>query len=98
MERRNRLHFKGTTAGSWIFPVSLPPYEEQWQLLFGAKKELFGDSRVAVGGKTEGGTAKIKPRLDSDVEPVFYHYQGYEIMSELLHNLAGSKDIELQRA
>ena len=95
VEKRNRLHFKGTTAGSWIFPVAMPPYEEQWQLPFSAKKELFGEGRVAVGGKTEGGTAKIKPRLDSDVEPVFYRYQGYEIMSELLHNLGGSKDIDL---
>ena len=98
VEKKARLHFKGTTAGSWIFPVSLPPYNELWQLSFGEKKKLFGDARVAVGGPTAGqaaGTAKIRPRLDEDVEPVFYHYQGYELMSEIVHTLGGQSKIEL---
>ena len=45
---------KGTTAGSILGPVTLPQVADMWQETFRVKKDIFGEARVAVGGRTEG--------------------------------------------
>ena len=54
MPTKARLHYSGSNAGNVISEVVLDEFTETgvWALSFGRKKELYGQFRAAVGGKT----------------------------------------------
>ncbi len=79
-----RLKFEGSTLGNLICNVGMPSFENLWREKFVDKKRMFGDARMAVGGKLEGATRPDK-RSNDDLEPVFYHSMTEDIMSELVH-------------
>ena len=54
LDKKPRLHFKGTTSGNTIAPVVVPHHTDMWQETYECKKLIFGSARVAVGGRTEG--------------------------------------------
>ena len=54
------------------------------QASFALNKEIYGMSRMPVGG-TVGGSANVeKQRMDDDVEPVFYHPKSRQLLHDLL--------------
>ena len=98
LERKPRLNYSGTTAGSVVGPIVVPLASEQWQLTFAQKKALFGPHRVAVGGRTFGAGADIGDsqrgkthRNPDDMEPVFFHAKGNKIDEEILWMLDSKK-------
>ena len=54
MPTKARLHYSGSNIGNVISEVVLDEFTETgvWALSFGQKKELFGQFRAPVGGKT----------------------------------------------
>ena len=78
-----RTHFAGFNSGNGVGPLGLPAWKSPMtmQRTFKEKKHLFGTTRLPVGGSLRDGnvaagdeaTSKPKTRLDSDVEPTFYH-------------------------
>ena len=101
IERKPRLKFGGTSAGSVLGPVAVPSHSSMWSESVSEKKEIFGPARVAVGGRTagcgtgssEGGSTKIKPRGNQDIEPVFYHSRGQDVYAEILYMFGTKKGI-----
>jgi hypothetical protein len=104
VKAKARLHFPGTTASDTLVGVSWPDPDTLWKTTFKKKKEIFGDARVAVGGKdgessdeSEGEADTIdeqkkkiaKKRGEDDLEPVFYHAPSLQLMEEVLHLAAG---------
>jgi hypothetical protein len=54
IDKKPRLHYKGTTSGNTISPIVVPRHGDMWQETFECKKLIYGSARVAVGGRTEG--------------------------------------------
>ena len=93
--------YRGTTAGNSISPIALPSGDDVWMDTFAQKKLIFGNARVAVGGRTPGygvatggpAASKGKKREEDDVEPVFYHSKPGDLFEEMVHMLGGPKKI-----
>jgi len=99
-EKRDRLKFQGTSAGSLLGPVVLPTHACLWNETFARKKDLLGPARVAVGGRTPGSGVDVgekgvvTKREPDDMEPVFFHSKGEDVYAELLHMLGGRRFIK----
>ncbi len=85
--------YTGTTAGSLLGPVIMPPLSEAWTLKWPQKKELYGlQNLIGVGGKLKGGDddldepclPKAAPRTKESEEPAFYHCYPKSFYEELL--------------
>ena len=97
VDRKARVKYHGTTAGSLLGPVAAPAFENIWQETVQDKKAIWGSSRVAVGGRTEGYGASVgaptekKPKDPNALEPVCFHSKPEDLYEELVHTLGGSK-------
>ena len=97
VDRKARVKYHGTTAGSLLGPVAAPAFENIWQETVQDKKAIWGSSRVAVGGRTEGygvsvgSPAKGGPKDPNALEPVCFHSKPEDLYEELVHTLGGSK-------
>ena len=91
-----RKHLAGFNSGNGVGPLSLPSWKSPMtmQHTFKAKKQLFGTTRLPVGGSLRHGTvaagddeakSKPKPRLDSDVEPTLYHNMSQDFYDAEIH-------------
>lgn len=61
----------------------------------GMKKDLYGKNRLAVGGPNPDGASAGGRKLDSALEPVFYHSGPYSLMDELVmsHAIGAINDL-----
>ena len=86
-----RKHFAGFNSGNGVGPLSLPSWKSPMAMhhTFKAKKQVFGTTRLPVGRSLRDGNvaagddeakSKPKPRLDSDVEPTFYHNMSQDFL------------------
>jgi hypothetical protein len=86
-----RKHFAGFNNGNGVGPLNLPSWKSPMTMhhTFKAKTQLFGTTRLPVGGSLRDGNvaagddeakSKPKPRLDSDVEPTFYHILAQDLL------------------
>jgi hypothetical protein len=97
VDRKARVKYHGTTAGSLLGPVAAPAFETTWQETVLDKKAIWGSARVAVGGRTEGYGASVgapaekKPKDPNAFEPVCFHSKPEDLYEELVHTLGGSK-------
>ena len=89
---KDRLHYSGTTAGSLLVNVGMPIESSLWHESVAVKKQIFGDSRMAVGGGRPGDDGQPKAiRQSTDMEPVFYHSMIDNLISEILHVASSRK-------
>ena len=82
-------NYKGSTAGTMIGPIIMPPMDSLWQRSWPVKKDIFTAANlIAVGGRLgdedEEPTEKAKPRDKNTVEPVFYHALPTTFWDEIL--------------
>ena len=73
-----------TNRGTIMGPVALTPEDQEWKETVGAKKTIYGQFRVAIGGKAPNGPEK---RSDHDVEPVFFNAMPVMFFVALLKRL-----------
>ena len=75
-------NFRGSSAGSMMGPIILPPMNSMWSLRWPQKKDLFTSANlIPVGGRAgpddelpeEDSLLKAKPRDKDTGEPVFCH-------------------------
>ena len=73
-------NFKGSSAGSMMGPIILPPMSSMWSLLWPQKKDLFTPANlIPVGGRAGPDDelpedhSPTKPRDKDTMEPVFFH-------------------------
>ena len=73
-------NFLGSSAGSMMGPIILPPMSSMWSLLWPQKKDLFTPANlIAVGGRAGPDDelpedhSPTKPRDKDTMEPVFFH-------------------------
>ena len=89
---KDRLHYSGTTAGSLLVNVGMPIESSLWHESVAVKKQIFGDSRMAVGGGRPGDDGQPKAiRQSTDMEPVFYHSVIDNLISEIVHVASSRK-------
>jgi len=96
-------NFKGSSGGSMMGPIILPPVDSMWSLLWPKKKDLFTAANlIPVGGRAgpdeehaEDEIPKVKPRDKDTTEPVFFHALPGSFYDELLSAipLAGVLDL-----
>ena len=86
---KERLHYAGSTNGDLICNVHLPGWNEEWQLPWKMKKDLYGKKHlIAVGSKTEGADDQTPyaDRRNNGKEPVCFHSPPEEFYAELIHD------------
>ena len=71
-EGGTRQHHGGSFRANVLGPIVSKPYEEGDQLTFEEKKNILGQNRFAVGGKTQGmDVDSQQPKRDpKDLEPM----------------------------
>ncbi len=96
---KDRVKYAGTTACDLLGPVAKTPWHDAWKLPFHTKKDLYGQARIAVGGRTEGfgiaSDSKIRATRKSQDRneelPVFYHAVPENLLEEIVHTITKSK-------
>ena len=95
-------NFKGSSAGSMMGPIILPPMSSMWSLLWPQKKDLFTPANlIPVGGRAGPDDelpedhSPTKPRDKDTMEPVFFHALPGSFYDEVLSAipLAGVLDL-----
>ena len=87
-EKKNRLHFDGTTQGNLSGPLHAPNATDTWCCSFREKKLMIGSMRQPVGGSdADSNTCDAKrKRDDSDVEPFNFHCMPLKFGEEVIHS------------
>ena len=95
-EKKNRLHFDGTTQGNLIGPLRAPNATDTWFCSFREKKLMMGSMRQPVGGSdADSNTSDAKrKRDDSDVEPFNFHCMPLKFGDEIVHSFEPSAMID----
>ena len=95
-------NFKGSSAGSMMGPIILPPMSSMWSLLWPQKKDLFTPANlIAVGGRAGPDDelpedhSPTKPRDKDTMEPIFFNALPGSFYDEVLSAipLAGVLDL-----
>ncbi len=73
-------HFRGSSVGNLLGPITLPSFDDVWQVNWACKKDIYSASNlIGVGGKIacdaedaiQEPEARLKPRTAATKEPVF---------------------------
>jgi len=81
-----------SNEGTLVGEITLLPYEQEWQLDVLAKRVVYGDWRIAVGGKNPITDMERKP---TDIEPVFFQSVPPSCMRVLKTRLMASAVVSL---
>ena len=78
-------HFSGSSVGSMIGPVRMPPYSRCWQLKWNDKRDVYSQHIFCLGGKAynEDPEERQHPRTRDMIEPVFFHSHPVELYEDI---------------
>ena len=90
---KKRDHYPGSSATGIIGPVAYVAEDspQAWLRTVKEKKQIYGSSRIAPGGRTPGisaETAKLLHRKDDYVEPVFFFGQPSIFFEDVIKTLS----------
>jgi hypothetical protein len=87
-------HYHGTNRGDVIGLIDLDPLEKAWKLPLNAKKLVYGDRLVSVGGKAKDKDTRSR-RQDDALEPVFYHHLPCSFYQNLVTTMSATAILDL---
>ncbi len=96
--------FRGSSVGNFLGPITLPSFDDVWQVNWACKKDIYSASNlIGVGGKLtcdaedaiQEPEARLKPRTAATKEPVFYRTYPAVVYDDLFAAFEVSNVIDL---